>query len=271
MRASDQEIARYGEPSESRPSPPSTSGRCAGCSALFASDADAGDALVRASAALGAAVPAHAISGDCRRRLGAQDAGSSSSRCSVAPGLWVVPSWCEPVDANAINLEARSRPGVRHRKPSDDAHVPALAGAAPCAVARRCSITAAGPASWPSLRPSSARPQLPAPTSICRRSPPVATTRSATVSPRSFDLPEAFEAGTLRRRRREHSGQPAATAGAAARSACTRRADASFCRAYLESQAAAVMAAYERWFTIGVWSSEEGWVALAGSRIDDDG
>ena len=39
----------------------------------------------------------------------------------------------------------------------------------------------------------------------------------------------------------------------------------------LESQAAAVMAAYERWFTIDVWSSEEGWVALAGSRIDDDG
>jgi ribosomal protein L11 methyltransferase len=37
----------------------------------------------------------------------------------------------------------------------------------------------------------------------------------------------------------------------------------------LEAQAAAVMVAYERWFTIDVWNSEEGWVALAGSRIND--
>jgi hypothetical protein len=38
----------------------------------------------------------------------------------------------------------------------------------------------------------------------------------------------------------------------------------------LEPQAAAVAAAYERWFTIDVWNSEEGWVALAGSRMNDD-
>jgi len=39
----------------------------------------------------------------------------------------------------------------------------------------------------------------------------------------------------------------------------------------LEPQAPAVMAAYTRWFTIGVWNSEEGWVALAGIRIDGHG
>jgi hypothetical protein len=31
------------------------------------------------------------------------------------------------------------------------------------------------------------------------------------------------------------------------------------------------MAAYERWFTIDVWNREEGWVALVGSRMNDDG
>ena len=39
----------------------------------------------------------------------------------------------------------------------------------------------------------------------------------------------------------------------------------------LEAQALAVMAAYAPWFTIDVWNSEEGWVALAGSRIHDNG
>jgi ribosomal protein L11 methyltransferase len=39
----------------------------------------------------------------------------------------------------------------------------------------------------------------------------------------------------------------------------------------LEAQALAVMAAYAPWFTIDVWNSEEGWVALAGIRIDGHG
>ena len=78
-------------------------------SALFANDADADDALVRVSAALGAAVPAHAITAiaddDWVRKTQQQ-----FQPIRVAPGLWVVPSWCEPVDANAINL--RLDPGL---------------------------------------------------------------------------------------------------------------------------------------------------------------
>jgi len=34
----------------------------------------------------------------------------------------------------------------------------------------------------------------------------------------------------------------------------------------LDSQAATVLAAYERWFNIGLWGSADGWVALAGVR-----
>jgi len=34
----------------------------------------------------------------------------------------------------------------------------------------------------------------------------------------------------------------------------------------LEAQAGALVAAYGRWFNIGIWAREDGWVALAGSR-----
>ena len=100
---SDREIARYAEPNVI--SSPTAIDLWPVCrlSALFANDADAGDALVRVSAALGAAVPAHAITAiaddDWVRKTQQQ-----FQPIRVASGLWVVPSWCEPVDANAINL-----------------------------------------------------------------------------------------------------------------------------------------------------------------------
>jgi ribosomal protein L11 methyltransferase len=34
----------------------------------------------------------------------------------------------------------------------------------------------------------------------------------------------------------------------------------------LEAQAGALVAAYGRWFNIGIWARDDGWVALAGSR-----
>jgi ribosomal protein L11 methyltransferase len=36
----------------------------------------------------------------------------------------------------------------------------------------------------------------------------------------------------------------------------------------LAPQAAEVVAAYRRWFKIGVWREDDGWVALAGRRVD---
>ncbi|HTF00801.1 MAG TPA: 50S ribosomal protein L11 methyltransferase, partial [Bradyrhizobium sp.] len=106
---SDREIARYGEPNLiATPTAVDLWPVCR-LSALFANDADAGDALVRVSAALGAAVPAHAITAiaddDWVRKTQQQ-----FQPIRVAPGLWVVPSWCEPADANAINL--RLDPGL---------------------------------------------------------------------------------------------------------------------------------------------------------------
>jgi ribosomal protein L11 methyltransferase len=37
----------------------------------------------------------------------------------------------------------------------------------------------------------------------------------------------------------------------------------------LDSQAAALIAVYSRWFNIGVWAEEDGWAALAGTRSAD--
>ena len=39
----------------------------------------------------------------------------------------------------------------------------------------------------------------------------------------------------------------------------------------LDAQAASVVAAYARWFTIGVWRDRDGWVLLAGERNGTDG
>ena len=78
-------------------------------SALFAKDADAGNALARASAALGAAVPPHTIAAIANDDWVRQTQQQFQPIC-VAPKLWIVPSWCEPVDANAINL--RLDPGL---------------------------------------------------------------------------------------------------------------------------------------------------------------
>ena len=46
--------------------------------------------------------------------------------CAIDAGFWIVPTWHDvPAGARAGD-PARPRPGVRHRHPSDDAHVPAL-------------------------------------------------------------------------------------------------------------------------------------------------
>ena len=39
----------------------------------------------------------------------------------------------------------------------------------------------------------------------------------------------------------------------------------------LEAQAQALVAVYERWFNIDIWAREDGWVALAGSRKHEHG
>ena len=106
---SDREIARYGEPNLAIAPTADDLWPVCRLSALFGKDVDAGDALTRVSAALGTAVPAHTIAAiaddDWVRKTQQQ-----FQPICAAPGLWIVPSWCEPVDPKAINL--RLDPGL---------------------------------------------------------------------------------------------------------------------------------------------------------------
>ncbi len=106
---SEREIARYGEPNSTTAPTAADLWPVCRLSALFGKDADAGNALAKVSAVLGAAVPAYTIAtiadDDWVRKTQQQ-----FQPICVAPGLWIVPSWCEPADPKAINL--RLDPGL---------------------------------------------------------------------------------------------------------------------------------------------------------------
>ena len=72
--------------------------------ALFAADADVEASVRRAAASLGVETPAFTLENlaeqDWVRRTQAQ-----FGPLRIADRLWVIPSWCEPVDPQAINLE----------------------------------------------------------------------------------------------------------------------------------------------------------------------
>lgn len=77
--------------------------------ALFGPEVDPELAIASAAAALGCAVPAHSIDGVADRDwiTAARD---QFVPLEMAPGLWIVPSWCAPVVPEAINI--RLDPGL---------------------------------------------------------------------------------------------------------------------------------------------------------------
>jgi ribosomal protein L11 methyltransferase len=262
---SDREIARYGEPDVS----PTAVDLWPVCrlSALFAKDADAGNALARASAALGAAAPPHTIAAIADDDWVRQTQQQFQPIC-VAPKLWIVPSWCEPVDAKAINL--RLDPGLAF-------------GTGSHPTTRMCLR-------WLSLHLSDgetvldygcgsgilaiAAAKLGAGAVDGIDVDTQAITASRDNAQRNnvaarFDLPEAFKATRYDVVVANILANPLQLL-APLLAAHVRAGGHIVLSGILEPQAAAVAAAYERWFTIEVWNSEEGWVALAGSRMNDD-
>ena len=266
---SDREIARYGEPNpitSSMPAPPAGLWPVSRLSALFAGDADVTDALLRVSAALGSAVPAHTIAtiadDDWVRKSQQQ-----FQPLNVAPGLWIVPSWCEPVDVDAINL--RLDPGLAFGTGSHPTTRMCLrwmaehlrGGESVLDYGCGSGILAIAAAKLGAARVDG----------IDVDSHAIAASRDNArrneVDAR-FDLPEAFRAGKYDVAVANILANPLQLL-APLLAARVRSGGHIVLSGILEAQAAAVMAAYERWFTIDVWNSEEGWVALAGSRIND--
>ena len=264
---SDREIARYGEPNLT--SAPTAVDLWPVCrlSALFGKDADAGNALARASATLGAAMPAYTIAAiaddDWVRRTQQQ-----FQPICVAPGLWIVPSWCEPIDAQAINL--RLDPGLAFGTGSHPTTRMCLQWLA----LHLCggeTVLDYGCGSG-ILAIAAAKLGAGAVDGIDVDAQAITASRDNAklnnVVAR-FDLADAFKATTYDVVVANILANPLQLL-APLLAARVRAGGHVVLSGILEPQAATVIAAYERWFTIDVWNSEEGWVALAGSRINDD-
>ncbi len=263
---SEREIARYSEPNVT----PSAVDLWPVCrlSALFAKDTDAGNALGRVSAAIGLGVPVHTIAvisdEDWVRKTQQQ-----FQPICVAPGLWIVPSWCEPVDVKAINLSLD--PGLAFGTGSHPTTRMCLRWLA-LHLAGGEAVLDYGSGSG-ILAIAAAKLGAATVAGIDVDTQAIATSRDNArlnnVTAR-FDLPGAFKGGTYDVVVANILANPLQLL-APLLAARVRVGGHIVLSGILESQAAAVMAAYGRWFTIDVWNSEEGWVALAGSRIHDNG
>ena len=237
-------------------------------SALFAQDADAGAALNRVSAALRSQVPAHtivAIADDDWVRKTQQQ----FQPICVAPGMWIVPSWCEPVDVNAINLTldpgmafgTGSHPTTRMCLRWLERH---LAGGE-TVLDYGCGSGILAIAAAKLGASAVAGVDVDAQAIVASRD----NARLNKVTAR-FALPELSEASPYDVVVANILANPLQLL-APLLAAHVRIGGHIVLSGILEAQALAVMAAYAPWFTIDVWNSEEGWVALAGIRIDGHG
>jgi ribosomal protein L11 methyltransferase len=263
---SDAEVARYGEPGVA--SAGTDLWPVCRLSALFASGADAGGALSRASSAMDATVPTHTITAIADDDWVRKTQEQFQPMC-VAPGLWIVPSWCEPVDARAINL--RLDPGMAFGTGSHPTTRMCLRWLAQH-LAGGEAVLDYGCGSG-ILAIAAAKLGAAAVAGVDVDAQAIAASRDNArlneVAAR-FEPPESFDAGMYDVVVANILANPLQLV-APLLAAHVRAGGHIVLSGILEAQAAAVVAAYAQWFTIGVWKSEEGWVALAGSRMTDHG
>jgi ribosomal protein L11 methyltransferase len=237
--------------------------------ALFAAADDPDAALAAAAAALESRAPPHEIhpvaEQDWVRATQAQFA-----PIRVAPGLWVVPSWCEPPEPGAVILTLD--PGLAFGTGSHPTTRLCLGWLAAClrrgesvldygcgsgilaiAAARLGAGSVTGvdvdPQAIVASRANAQRNDVVATFALPDGLPPPASSAAA-----SFDVVVAnILANPLRLL-------------APALAARVRPGGRIVLSGVLETQADAVIAAYARWFKMDVWARDEGWVALAGER-----
>lgn len=231
--------------------------------ALFDGDADLEHAGAQASAVIGAPLPVHE-----RLEIAEQDwvraTQAQFEPIRIVDGLWIVPSWAQPVDPAALNLTLD--PGLAFGTGSHPTTRLCLAWLAQAEL-RRSKVLDYGCGSG-ILAIAAAKlgarevvgtdidPQaIAAATDNARRN--AVNIRFATpdaLPPARFDVivanilanPLILLAPALAER--VNAGGRLVLSGV------------------LDSQADDVMAAYRPWFRIDVWQREEGWVALAGER-----
>ena len=236
--------------------------------ALFDGDADVDAALAAAAAALGRRAPAGTLAtvpdADWVRLTQAQ-----FEPIRIADRLWIVPSWCQPVDPAAHNLVVDpglafgtgSHPTTRlclQWLASDLAAGESVldygcgSGILAIAAARLGAGTVVGTDVDPQAIAAS-----------------IANARANGVDA-EFVLPEALAA-------RGRGAFDVVVANiltnplrllAPALAARVRPGGRIVLSGILEAQADEVVAIYADWFNIGIWRADEGWVALAGTRRD---
>lgn len=256
------EEALYGEPG----SPADLRWPRCTLTALFDGGADVDAALAAAAAALGRRVPAGTLAtvpdADWVRLTQAQ-----FEPIRIADGLWVVPSWCEPVDPAAHNLVVD--PGLAFGTGSHPTTRLCLQWLA-SALAAGESVLDYGCGSG-ILAIAAAR--LGAGTVVGTDVDPqaiAASVANARVNgvTAEFMLPEALSAGA-------HRQFDVVVANiltnplrllAPALAARVRPGGRIVLSGILEAQADEVIDTYADWFTIGVFRADDGWVALAGTR-----
>jgi ribosomal protein L11 methyltransferase len=261
---SDAEVARYDEPG----SDGADLWPLCMLSALFADDGDAVAALDRASALLGVPVPAHrfvAVADDDWVRKTQQQ----FQPLCVAPGLWIVPSWGQPVDTQAINL--RLDPGLAFGTGSHPTTRMCLRWLAQNLSAGETMLDYGCGSGI--LAIAAAKLGAASVVGVDVDAQAIAASRdNARLNSVAahFHLPDASLEGKYDVVVANILANPLQLL-APLLAAHVRTTGHVVLSGILELQAPAVMAAYAPWFTIDVWNSDEGWVALAGIRLNDDG
>jgi ribosomal protein L11 methyltransferase len=236
--------------------------------ALFDADADIEGALVRLGLELGSPPPPHAIdpvpATDWVRKSQVQFAPIQASE-----RLWIVPSWCEPVVAGAINL--RIDPGLAFGTGSHattrlcmrwlDAHL-----------ARGARVLDYGCGSG-ILAIAAAKLGADDTCGVDVDTQAVLASRANAVANAVnvwFGSPDALRDGAFDVVVANILANPLELL-APLLAGRVRANGKIVLSGILDAQASHVAAAYARWFNIDVWGREEGWVALAGSRKRDRG
>ncbi len=257
-----EEAARFGEPGAEAAAWPVTH-----LTALFDAGADIEATLGRVEEALGRRAPPHKIDTiadtDWVRKTQTQFV-----PIRVSERLWIVPSWCEPAATNAINL--RIDPGLAFGTGSHattrlclrwlDAHLAPGAslldyGCGSGILAIAAMKFGAGDACGVDVDPQAVRASR-------------ANAAANAVSVR-FGSPDDLSDGAFDVVVANILANPLELL-APLLAGRVRPNGHLVLSGILDAQAAAVAAAYARWFTLDAWGREDGWVALAGSRKHDD-
>jgi ribosomal protein L11 methyltransferase len=232
--------------------------------ALFSGASDPEHALAQAAALLGESLPAYSMAtipgGDWVRRSQAQFA-----PIRVTDRLWIVPSWCTPPDALAINIALD--PGLAFGTGAHPSTLLCLRWLAEN-LRRGASVLDYGCGSG-ILAIAAAKLGASRVTGIDIDPQAIETSRANAAANGvivEFGLPEDLPAESVDVALANILANPLELM-APLLAARVRAHGSVVLSGILEAQVDAVVAAYGRWFNIEPWGTADGWVALAGVRV----